>query len=137
MIGRRKLDEILLGFHLHEPWHLCPPVGKGPVLFLADNCNLCEEERQVKKRYLSHLQRGTKPQEPGRARRKRWRSRPRWSPSHTGFLDWFDGWFVTCIVGSCWSLIVGCCEVVAGAAGGDWEGVVEVGESQGAGDRFR
>ena len=34
-------------------------------------------------------------------------------------------------------MVVGCCEVVAGAAGGDWGGVVEVGESQGAGDCFR
>ena len=29
------------------------------------------------------------------------------------------------------------CEVEAGAAGGNWEGVVEVGESQGAGDDVR
>ena len=48
MIGRRKFDEILLGFHLHEPWDLCPPIGKRPVLLLADNCNLCEEVRLVK-----------------------------------------------------------------------------------------
>ena len=30
-----------------------------------------------------------------------------------------------------------CCAVEAGAAGGDWKGVVKVGESQGAGDGFR
>jgi len=29
------------------------------------------------------------------------------------------------------------CEVEAGTAGGNWEGVVEVGESQGAGDDVR
>ena len=29
------------------------------------------------------------------------------------------------------------CEVEAGTAGGSWEGVVKVGESQGAGDGFR
>ena len=39
------------------------------------------------------------------------------------------GSVVTCAVGGC--------EVEAGAAVGDRGGVVEVGESQGAGDRFR
>ena len=118
-----------MGFHLHEPWHLCPPIGKGPVLIFADNCNLCEEKRQVNKKIYHTFKEApnTKDQEG----KEEVGGEVVKSGHHHTRGAWIDlvGDSVTCGVGSP--------EVEAGTARGDWGGVVEVGESQGAGDGFR